>query len=408
MKQEILKRYAELITHTGVNIQKGQSVVIRVDVSLANFASIVAEECYRLGAKLVSYEWQCALTSRLNYLYGDKEALKVPTPMEIALQKYEAEELPVLIWLDGDDPDGYRGVDGKLLGEVRAAKLPYFAKYIEEKANKYQWTIVGVPTIPWAKKVFPNLDDEEALEALWEAVLKAARADDGNGIKNWEGHEKNLKEKCAHINKMQLRELHYKASNGTDLHVGLIPGVEFLAGGEKTLSGTFFQPNIPSEECFTSPMRGKAEGVVHSSKPLVYQGQVIEDFYFVFKDGKAVEAHAKKGEAALQSILNIDEGSAYLGECALVPYDSPINESGLLFYNTLFDENASCHLALGKGFTNLYPGFEKYTEEEIHQKGINKSLSHVDFMIGTRDLEIVGIDSFGKEVLIFKNGTWAF
>ena len=207
---------------------------------------------------------------------------------------------------------------------------------------------------------------------------------------------------------MNLVELRYKSTTGTDFKVGLIPGVIFLGGGEKTLDGTFFQPNIPSEECFTSPMRGKAEGIVYASKPLVYNGQLINNFNIRFHEGKAVEVHAETGEEVLKSILELDEGSAYLGECALVPFDSPINNTGILFYNTLFDENAACHLALGRGFTNLYPDFEKYSEDELHSFGINKSLSHVDFMIGDKDLDITGITSSGKEVSIFRKGAWAF
>jgi aminopeptidase len=202
--------------------------------------------------------------------------------------------------------------------------------------------------------------------------------------------------------------LHYAAKNGTDLKVGLIPGVIFLGGGEKTIDGTYFEPNIPSEECFTSPMKGQAEGIVYASKPLAYNGQLIENFYVRFHEGKAVEVHAEKGQEALESIISLDEGASYLGECALVPFDSPINQTGLLFYNTLYDENACCHLALGRGFTELFPHFEQYSDEELRSFGINKSLSHVDFMIGTNDLSIIGTDDKGKEIVLFKNGTWAF
>ena len=246
------------------------------------------------------------------------------------------------------------------------------------------------------------------MEKLWEAILFTSRALDGNGIANWDVHDKNLKKKCEYLNSLRLKKLHYTSSNGTDLTVGLIPGVIFEGGGEMTLTNIYCQPNIPSEECFTSPMRGEAEGIVYSAKPLSYAGQLITDFWVKFEKGKAVDVGAKTGEEALRSILSLDEGSAYLGECALVPYDSPINNTGILFYNTLFDENAACHLALGRGFTNLYPDFEKYTEEELHSFGINKSSSHVDFMIGSKDLNIVGTTEDGREVAIFKDGNWAF
>lgn len=264
-----------------------------------------------------------------------------------------------------------------------------------------------MPSEKWAKKVFPGLTKAEGMKRLWDAILTASRAKDGNGIKNWEDHEKDLKARCDYLNSLNLRSLHYTSSNGTDLTIGLIPNVIWLGGGETTLLGNFYQPNIPSEEAFTSPMRGQAEGIVYSAKPLVYQGHLIKNFNIHFHEGKAVEVHAEEGEEALKSILTLDEGSAYLGECALVPYDSPINKTGLLFYNTLFDENACCHLALGRGFTNLYKDFDKYTEDELHGFGINKSLSHVDFMIGSEDLHIEGTTADGKKVVIFDHGTWA-
>ncbi len=407
IKKTILKSYAELIVRSGIALKKGQEVVIRAQVELEPFAELVARECYRAGASRVCFEWQSSKMTRLLAKYGKEKVISVPTPMEIGLQEYETETLPATIWLDGDDPDGLKGVDSEKWGRVTAAKMAVYGPYRKKRDNKYQWTIVGVPTVAWAKKVFPDLPKGKAVEKLWEAVLTCARAIDGNGIRNWEEHEKTLKEKCAKLNSLRLKELHYTSSNGTDLTVGLIPGVIFLGGGEKTLDGTLFQPNMPSEECFTSPCRGKAEGVVYASKPLAYNGQLIENFHLVFKDGKAVEAYAEKGEEALRSILSIDEGSAYLGECALVPFESPINELGFLFYNTLFDENAVCHLALGRGFTNLYPDFEKYTSEELEEKGINYSASHVDFMIGTRDLKIVGTTEAGEKVTVFENGTWA-
>lgn len=407
IKKSLIKSYAELIVKAGGAIQKGQEVVIRAQVELEDFVEVVARECYKQGASRVVYEWQSSKLSRLEAKYGKEKVCSVPTPMEVALQNYETDSLPVLIWLDGDDPDGLAGVNVEKLARIHQAKMRVLGPIRQKRENKYQWTIAGVPTVAWAKKVFPSLPKSQAVEALWNAILKASRAYDGNGIANWDEHEKNLKEKCAKLNALDLRKLHYTAGNGTDFTVGLIPGVIFLGGGEKTTSGILFQPNIPSEEAFTTPMKGEAEGVVYASKPLSYQGQLIENFSVRFEKGKAVEVHAEKGEEALRSILAVDDGSAYLGECALVPFESPINQLGFLFYNTLYDENAACHLALGRGFSNLYPDFEKYTNEELIEKGINYSTSHVDFMIGTRDLKIVGTKADGSEVTIFENGTWA-
>ena len=408
MKKELLEAQAKLIVRTGVNLQKGQYVVIRTDVSQEYMASLVAKECYEAGAKQVFVKFESALVSKVDYLNASTETLSEVKSYEEEEQKFYVEKNPVLIWLDADDPDGLTGIDAKKMATIRANRFKVLGKYREQRENKYQWVIVGVPSIKWAKKVFPTLSDEEAVEKLWEAILTTARAIDGNGIENWNKHEEDLKKRCNYLNSLNLVELRYKSTTGTDFKVGLIPGVIFLGGGEKTLDGTFFQPNIPSEECFTSPMRGKAEGIVYASKPLVYNGQLINNFNIRFHEGKAVEVHAETGEEVLKSILELDEGSAYLGECALVPFDSPINNTGILFYNTLFDENAACHLALGRGFTNLYPDFEKYSEEELHSFGINKSLSHVDFMIGDKDLDITGITSSGKEVAIFRKGAWAF
>ncbi len=408
MKKELLQKYAELIARVGANVQKGQYVIIRVNVALEDFAAQVAEECYKAGACRVVYEWQSAVTDQIGYHYATTETLGKMIAPEIGFQQFATDLLPILIWIDGDDPDGLKGVDAQKIAAVRAARYQVIAPYIEARENKYQWCIAGAPTAKWAQKVFPNLPEKTAIEKLWAAILKTARSEDGEGEKRWAEHEKDLKARCAYLNSLHLKSLHYKASNGTDLTVGLIPDVIFLGGGEKTIQGTFFQPNIPSEECFTSPMRGQAEGIVYASKPLAYQGQLIENFSVRFHEGKAVEVKAEKGLAALESILALDEGSAYLGECALVPFDSPINQTGLLFYNTLYDENACCHLALGRGFTDLYPNFEKYTEEQLHGFGINKSLSHVDFMIGTADLEIIGTSFDGKETVLFQNGTWAF
>lgn len=408
MNEELIKKYAELVVKTGANVQEGQYVVIRTEVNQEYFASLVAKECYKAGAKRVFIHWKSALLEKVDYDFCKESVLSEVPTFEEAAHKFMADNLPILIWIDGEDPDGLKGVDAALVSRIRSKKYKIIGKYREAQENKAQWCIVGYPSVKWAKKVFPELKDDEAVESLLQAILKTARADDGNGIENWNAHEVDLKSRCKYLNSLGLKELVYKSTTGTDFRVGLIKGVKFQAGGEKTIDGKFFQPNIPSEECFTSPMKGVAEGVVVASKPLVYNGQVIENFSIRFHEGKAVEVHAKKNEEVLKSILTLDEGASYLGECALVPFDSPINNTGILFYNTLFDENAACHLAIGRGFQELYPDFEKYTSEEIQKFGINYSMSHVDFMIGDEHLCITGIREIGEEVAIFKDGNWAF
>ena len=227
-------------------------------------------------------------------------------------------------------------------------------------------------------------------------------------IQAWADHNKDLHDRCAYLNSLGIEELHYEASNGTNFTVGMIPQAEFKGGGDTSLQGIFFNPNIPSEECFISPMRGKADGIVYATKPLSYQSQLIENFWIRFKDGKAVEWDAEKNKDLLTKMITMDEGASYLGECALVPYDSPISNSGILFYNTLFDENAACHLALGKGFADTIKDFEKYSLDECRKMGINESMIHVDFMIGCKDLNITAKTRDRRTVQVFKDGNWAF
>ncbi len=408
MNQEKLREYAELTVRIGAVVKPGQYVVIRANPEIEEFAAIVAEECYKAGAKRVVMSWRSFAVDRVGFKYASAEDLGRATAYDIGFEKFQTDELAVLIWLDGDDPDGLAGVDANKVAQARSIRYQATREYIDAREDKHQWTIVGVPTPKWAKKVFPDLAEEEAVEKLWDAVLYTARCDKVDAVEAWKAHEEELKNRCDVLNSLKLRKLKYSSKNGTDLEIGLIPGVIFLGGAEKTIDGTSFQPNIPTEECFTSPRRGEAEGIVYASKPLAYQGQLIDKFWMRFHEGKVVDCGAEKGEAALRSILTLDEGASYLGEAALVPFDSPINQTGLLFYSTLYDENACCHLAIGTGFPNLYPNFEKYTLEEITKFGINHSLSHVDFMIGTADLSIVGVKEDGTEVQLFKNGTWAF
>lgn len=408
MDKTLIRKYAELLIYSGVALKKDEKLIISANVDQEDFVTILTEEAYKAGAKNVYVNWTSQKVSKAALIYGEEENLSTLLPMELAYWKFRGEELPAFIWVDSDDPDGAKGVDATKAARIRQAKYKIYGKYKEMEENKVAWCIAGAPAKEWAKKIFPEDNYEDAMEKLWEKILYTSRALDGNGIANWEKHDINLKKRCDYLNSLRLKELHYSSSNGTDFTVGLIPGVIFLGGGELTLDGRFFQPNIPSEEVFTSPRKGVAEGIVYASKPLVYNGVLITDFWVKFHEGKAIDVHAKTGEEALRSILTLDEGSSYLGECALVPFDSPINNTGLLFYNTLYDENAACHLALGRGFTELYPNFQNYSEQELRDFGINYSLSHVDFMIGSKDLDIVGTKENGERVQIFRNGNWAF
>lgn len=322
--------------------------------------------------------------------------------------EHKCETLPATIYIESDDPDGLKGIDQTKVSKASQAKYPIIKPYHDKMDNKYQWCIAAVPGEAWAKKVFPGERTSKAVEKLWNAILYTSRADGDDPVKAWEEHNADLKTRFEYLNSLGIESLHYTASNGTDFTVGLIPDALFMGGSEFTLGGTEFNPNIPSEEVFTSPMKGKAEGVVHATRPLSYRGELIENFSVRFENGKAVEVHAEKGEELLKQMISMDENAAYLGECALVPFDSPIRNSEITFFNTLFDENACCHLAFGRGFENCIKDFDKYTLEECREKGINDSLIHVDFMIGSEDLNITAHTRGGNDVAIFKDGNWAF
>lgn len=407
MKKTVLKNYAKLIAKTGVNVKSGQDVIIRAELDQPEFVAYVAEECYRAGARNVRVEWSHQPVSRLNAIYQSEDTLAEVAPWQEEKLRDQSLSLPAVIYLESADPDGMNGVDAHKVSSASMRRFPKIKPYRDAMENKYQWCIAAVAGKNWAKKVFPKEKNAQAAEEkLWEAILRCSRAE-GNPIGNWNEHNKNLSERCRILNGLHLKKLFYRSSNGTDLTVGLMPEGVFAGGGETTLSGRYFNPNIPSEEVFTTPRRGLAEGVVYSTKPLSYQGQLIENFHLRFADGKVTEAAAEKGEEVLKKMLAMDEGASYLGECALVPFDSPINESGLLFYNTLFDENAGCHLALGRGFSMCVKGYENYSDEKIKDLGVNDSMIHVDFMIGARDLSIEGETEDGARVPIFVNGNWA-
>ena len=407
MKKTVLRSYAKLIATMGVNVQKGQEVFIAAELDQPEFVKMVAEECYRAGAKRVVVDWNYQPLDKIQVRWRSQKNLGTIADWEEARWKHYVDEIPCRIYLVSEDPDGMKGVNQEKMAKAQQAKYKVIKPYRDQLENKYQWCIAAVPGVAWAKKLFPNLSKAQAVEKLWEAILDASRVDE-DPVAAWKAHNDDLAARCAYLNSLNIETLVYKSSNGTDLRVGMIPEAEFKGGGEYSLNNIFFNPNIPTEEVFISPMRGKAEGIVYSTKPLSYQGQLIENFSVRFEGGKAVEVHAEKNEELLKKLISMDEGAAYLGECALVPYDSPIQKSGLLFYETLFDENAACHLALGMGFADTIKDFDKYTLEECRKMGVNDSMIHEDFMIGAADLDIDAVTRDGKTVPIFRKGNWAF
>ncbi len=407
MKIKELRKYANLIARSGVNIQKGQEVVIVCDLDQPKFIELLVDECYKAGAKLVRVEFHYQPLQKIHVRHQSVTTMGTVTEWEKAKLQHYVDVLPCRIYLDSEDPDGLKGINQEKIAKAEQKKWPIEKPYWDKMENKYQWCVAAVPGAAWAKKLFPNLSKKQAIEKLWEAILYTSRVTE-DPLKSWEDHDKELADRCNYLNNLGIKELHYKGDNGTNLTVGMIPEGTFMGGREISLQNIGFNANIPSEECYTSPMRGKAEGIVYSTKPLSYNGELIENFSVRFEKGKAVEVKAEKNQSLLEKMISKDEGAAYLGECALVPVNSPISESGLLFYNTLFDENAACHLALGMGFTNTIRGYENKTIEECREMGINDSMEHVDFMIGYEGLDIDAVTFDGKTVPIFRRGKWAF
>ena len=408
MKKKVLKDYAKVIVRIGANVQKGQDVVIDANVNDNYFVQYLVEECYKAKANSVTVEWVSDEVTRLKYKHESTKTLSTFPNWKEEKLKYAVERLPARIYIDSSDPDVLAGIDQDKIAKVRAAHGPIVMKYREQMDNKYQWCIAGIPGEAWAKKVFPNLPVKKAIEKLWEAILEVTRIN-GDPIKNWEEHNTFLRNKKELLNNLYIKKLTYKSKNGTDFTIELPKDVMFGAGDEKTLSGVVYNPNMPTEECFTSPNKYSANGVVYATKPLSVMGNVVSDFGFRFKDGKIVEVISNKEneKAILEKLISLDEGASRLGEVAFVPFDSPINKTGILFYSTLYDENACCHLAIGRAFNECIRDFMNKSEEELKAVDLNVSMIHVDFMIGSEDLSIFAETYDGKTVQIFKDGVFA-
>jgi len=407
MKKTVLREYAKLIVRSGINVQKGQDVLVYAGLDQPEFVQMVVEECYKAKAREVTVFWDYQPLQKIHTRYQSVKTMGTVTEWQKARQQHYCDTLPCRLHIISEDPDGLKGVNMQKVAKARQMTYPIMKPYIDQREGKQQWCIAAVPGAAWAKKVFPGMRTSLAMEKLWETIIATSRVNE-DPVKAWEEHNADLSKRCAYLNSLGIESLHYTAENGTDLTVGMIPEAVFCGGAEVSRQKITFNPNIPTEECFISPMKGKAEGIVYSTKPLSYQGQLIENFSIRFENGKAVEAKAEKGEELLNTMISMDEGAAYLGECALVPQASPICQSGLLFYNTLFDENAACHLALGRGFPDTIKDHHNKTLAECRDLGINESMVHEDFMIGCDTMNIDAICADGKIVPIFRNGNWAF
>jgi aminopeptidase len=407
-KKELLKKFATLAVETGANVQKGQLVGVNAPTDAKELAREIVEAAYKAGAKRVVVNWTDAYVGRSNYDGMTIEELENIPQWSIDRLKSFIKEDGCIISITSPIPGVNKGVDPIKMQKAGIASSKAFDFYRNHMmGNHAQWSIVAYPNEVWAEKVFPDLKGDEAVEALWNAILQASRVTETNDpVEEWAKHNESLLSHNKILNDFNFKQLHFTNGIGTDLVVGLVPNHVWAGGGENSTRGVYFNPNIPTEENFTMPDKYNVNGKVVATKPLDYQGKLINDFYLIFKDGAVVEYDAKDQKEALDNLIKFDEGSKYIGEVALISHDSPIQNSGILFYNTLFDENASCHLALGRAYPMNVKGGTKMSQEELTKAGANNSMTHVDFMFGSEDMNIVGIQQDGTKVQVFKDGNF--
>ena len=403
-----LEKYARLIIRSGCNLRKGQELLIEADASNVDLVRKLVKEAYEQGASDVTVRLTDEICGRMGYDYRSVEDFSKFPDWLALLHNGIAKRGAALLFITSEDPQSMTGVDPRKL----AARIKASHEACRDWRNGMDfghnvWCIVGAASPAWASRVFPDLSEDEAMSRLWDAIFSTVRVDTPDPIAAWEAHKESFAARKKWLNDQGFDALHYTSSLGTDITVGLTPKSIWEGGGATTVDGTYFFPNMPTEEVFSSPDRNRCDGIVYSSLPLNHDGALIEDFSITFKGGRVVDFHAEKGEDALRGIIETDEGSHHLGEVALIPCSSPIRKTGILFLNTLFDENASCHMALGMGFPDCYEGGLEMNTESLLAAGINESATHVDFMLGTDDLSIDGVLPDGHEVPVFRNGTWA-
>ncbi len=406
--QEKMMEYARLLVEIGVNVQKGQNLVISAPVECADFARMCAKAAYAAGCREVIMNWKDDTLTREKYLHAAEDVFDTVPEWSKHFYNDYAQEGAAFLSISATDPENLLGVDsGRLVRSQRSSGEALKPYYRLQMASGFAWCIASIPIPSWANKVFPGRAD--AMERLWDAILATVRVNgDGRAVERWRDHLKKLEERRDKLNAYHFASLHYRNSLGTDLVIRLPENHLWAAGGGATKSGQAFIANIPTEEIFTAPLRNGIDGVVYAALPLCHDGNIIDKFHMVVKEGKIVEVHAEKGEETLRSAISVDEGASYFGEVALVPYDSPISNQKILFYHTLFDENASCHLAFGEAYNECIQGGADMTKEELKAQGLNDSITHVDFMVGTKDLSIVGTTHDGQEIPVFVDGNFAF
>ena len=410
VSEKMYDKLAKLVVKKGVNVQKDQPVIINAHVRDAAFAEKVARYAYEAGARYVSVDWHDTELTKMAYRYETTQVLSEVPQWQYDKRKYRNDGGACFITVISDEPGALADADGE---KVNAANMAFYTKMEDLMAytmnNEGQWSVIGVPSVEWAKVVFPDLSEEEAFEKLGDAVFAVTRVTEENDpVAEWDRHDREMIEHARKLNGFCFKKLHFTSELGTDVYVELVEDHIWVGGGCTTPAGVYFDPNMPTEECFCMPLKTGVNGIVYASKPLDYQGKLIEDFWLRFENGKVVDFDAKKEKEALAKLLSFDEGASYLGEVALVPYDSPVSQTGILFFNTLYDENAACHLALGRPYPENIAGGVEMDKEELAARGANDSMVHEDFMIGTRDMNIDGIRKDGTVVPVFRKGNFVF
>ncbi len=410
MNETLLRQYADFAVRVGANPQPCQTLIINAPIEGAHFARLCVESAYGAGAKNVVVRWNDDQTARIRMQRTAVEVLEDVKPYEERsyLDYIEAEGGACLLHIVADDPDVYAGIDPQKIARATKAKREHMKNYRQYTMNdRVQWSIVAIPSQAWADKVFPG--DPDAVEHLWQAIFDVCRVREGGDVvAAWRQHIAKMTAWRDHMNQLQVDSLHLTSANGTDLTIGLADTALWEGAQSHTPEGYAFLANIPTEEVFTAPHKDRVDGVVHATKPYVYNGNVIEGFWVRFQQGKVVEYHADKNEDVLAQLLDTDEGARHIGEIALVPASSPINQKNILFYETLFDENAACHIAFGDGYPGTVQNGTALTQEQLLALGVNHSLVHEDIMVGAPDMDITAATRDGKTVQIFKNGEWAF
>lgn len=402
---KVLHEYARLVLKVGVNLQEGQGLEIACPVEKSEVAEVFCEEAYKAGARIVQVRWNCERVDRLNYLNADESALTQIPKWLVDSKNYLVDNGFCYVAISADDPQAFATVPPNKLAAVLKARSKALKKFSDcVMANGIRWCVVSVPTKAWAKIVFPNAENPE--DELSKAIIKTMRLDLPDPTKAWQEHIERLESRAAFLNSARFEYLHFQNGVGTDLKVGLADDHMWISAKEKAKDGVHFVANMPTEEVFTAPHRLKATGTLKSAMPLCENGQIIDRFTIEFKQGKIVDFDAEVGYDTLKNLIETDSGTYRLGEVALIGKSSPIAQSGILFYNTLFDENASCHLAIGKGYPTTILNGDRLTLPQLKEKGLNDSTEHIDFMIGTPDMTVTGIKKDGSKFIIFKDGEW--